>query len=88
VPEPDLSYLRQVRRGVVALDEVITKIDQAAEQLAALRNASDLPAEPDRVGSMSGCTALTCPTWATDRGPVFLLTSRCFRSCPLFVWWM
>ena len=49
VPEPDLSYLRQVRRGEVALDEVITQIDQAAEHLASLRDASDLPAEPDRV---------------------------------------
>ncbi len=49
VPEPDLSYLRQVRRGEVALDEVVTKIDEAAEQLTALRNSSDLPAEPDRV---------------------------------------
>jgi hypothetical protein len=48
VPEPDLSYLRQIRRGEVALDEVITQIDQAAEHLAALRDASDLPSEPDR----------------------------------------
>lgn len=30
------------------MDEVITKIDEAAEELAALRNSSDLPAEPDR----------------------------------------
>jgi hypothetical protein len=48
VPEPDRNYLRQVRRGEVALKEVIAQVDQAAEHLAALRDASDLPADPDR----------------------------------------
>jgi hypothetical protein len=48
MPEPDRNYLRQVRRGEVALKEVIAQVDQAAEHLAALRDASDLPAEPDR----------------------------------------
>jgi hypothetical protein len=48
MPEPDRNYLRQVRRGEVGLDEVIIQVDQAAEHLAALRDASDLPAEPDR----------------------------------------
>jgi uncharacterized protein len=48
VPEPDRIYLRRVRRGEVGLEEVIDRVDQAAEHLVALRDASDLPAEPDR----------------------------------------
>ncbi|MFZ1410673.1 MAG: nucleotidyltransferase domain-containing protein [Micropruina sp.] len=48
VPDPHGSYLRQVRRGEVALDEVVTQVDQAEQRLAALRDSSDLPAEPDR----------------------------------------
>ena len=48
VPEPDLGYLRQVRRGEVTLDEVLDRIDQAADHLTRLRESSDLPAEPDR----------------------------------------
>ena len=48
VPEPDRTYLRQVRRGEVPLAEVVARVDAAEAQLASLRNAPDLPAEPDR----------------------------------------
>lgn len=48
VPEPDLSYLRQVRRGEIPLDEVIERIDQSRDRLTRLRQDSDLPAQPDR----------------------------------------
>ena len=33
VPEPDLSYLRQIRRGEIGLDEVVDRIDRAAARL-------------------------------------------------------
>ena len=49
VPEPDLTYLRQVRRGEVPLDDVVARVGAAEARLAALRDAPDLPAEPDRV---------------------------------------
>jgi hypothetical protein len=48
VPEPHLSYLRQVRRGEITLDEVVTEVDAAENRLVALRNGSQLPDEPDR----------------------------------------
>lgn len=48
VPEPDLSYLRQVRRGEIPLGEVVDRIDQAADRLTRLRDATDLPAQPDK----------------------------------------
>ncbi len=48
VPEPELGYLRQVRRGEVPLAEVVDRVDLAESRLAALRDSSDLPPEPDR----------------------------------------
>jgi hypothetical protein len=48
VPEPDLGYLRQVRRGEVPLDDVVARIDEAEARLGVLRDSTALPAEPDR----------------------------------------
>jgi hypothetical protein len=48
VPEPDRSYLRAVRRGEVALDEVVAAVDRAERQLEALRDSSAVPEHPDR----------------------------------------
>lgn len=48
MPEPERGYLRQVRRGEVELAEVIAQIDLAEARLTSLRDASDLPAEPER----------------------------------------
>jgi hypothetical protein len=48
VPEPQRSYLRQVRRGEVELDEVVAGVDAAEARLVALRDGSELPDEPDQ----------------------------------------
>jgi uncharacterized protein len=48
VPEPDRTYLRAIRQGQVALAEVIDAITTAEADLARLRDASSVPAEPDR----------------------------------------
>lgn len=48
VPEPELTYLRSVRRGEVALDEVVAEVDDAERRLIALRDSSQIPDEPDR----------------------------------------
>ncbi len=48
VPEPHLSYLRQVRRGEVTLNEVVAEVDAAENRLLALRDGSQLPDHPDR----------------------------------------
>jgi hypothetical protein len=48
VPEPHLGYLRQVRRGEVALDEVVAAVDAAEARLLDLRDSSHVPDEPDR----------------------------------------
>ena len=48
VAEPDLSFLRSVRRGEVALDDAIAAIDDYEARLLALRSAADVPPEPDR----------------------------------------
>ncbi len=48
VPEPDRAYLRSIRRGEVALDEVVSAIAAAEDQLVALRASSSLPDQPDR----------------------------------------
>ena len=48
VREPELSYLRQVRRGEVDLAEVVARVDEAESRLIALRDSSTLPDEPDR----------------------------------------
>jgi hypothetical protein len=48
VPEPDLSYLRSVRRGDVGLAEVVGAVGEAEQRLEELRDSSDLPPQPDR----------------------------------------
>ncbi|GAA5113829.1 hypothetical protein GCM10023339_18660 [Alloalcanivorax gelatiniphagus] len=48
VPEPDLSFLRSVRRGDVGLGEVVAAVDAAERRLEQLRDGSDLPDQPDR----------------------------------------
>jgi uncharacterized protein len=48
VPEPHRSRLRAIRRGEVALDEVIRAVDQAEQSLERLRAGSELPDQPDR----------------------------------------
>ncbi|MBD3924323.1 nucleotidyltransferase domain-containing protein [Nocardioides cavernae] len=48
VPEPDLSFLRAVRRGEVGLDEVVAAVGDAERRLEDLRDSADLPPQPDR----------------------------------------
>ena len=48
VPEPDLSYLRAIRRGEVELSEVLAAVEKAEDRLTELRDASSVPDEPDR----------------------------------------
>jgi hypothetical protein len=48
VPEPDLSYLRAVRRGEVALAEVLGAVTSAEDRLTRLRDSAAIAAEPDR----------------------------------------
>jgi hypothetical protein len=48
VPQPQLGFLRAIRRGEIDLDEVVVAIDRAEQQLEDLRHGSDLPAQPDR----------------------------------------
>jgi hypothetical protein len=48
VPEPHLTYLRSVRRGEVELGHVLERIAAAERQLDELRDASVVPAQPDR----------------------------------------
>lgn len=48
VTEPDLSYLRSIRRGEVGLNEVIEAVATAETNLMQLRDSSSLPDQPDR----------------------------------------
>lgn len=48
IPEPDLGYLRSVRRGEVPLPDVTAAVDDAEQRLMSLRTGPDVPAEPDR----------------------------------------
>ena len=48
VPEPERAYLRAVRRGEIALEEVVAAVDDAQQRLVALRTSPSVPAEPDR----------------------------------------
>ena len=48
VPEPDLAYLRAVRRGEVPLGDVLASIDDAERRLIGLRESTAVPDEPDR----------------------------------------
>jgi uncharacterized protein len=47
VPEPHRQYLRSIRRGEVALPEVIAAIDAAEQELLSLRDSSAIPEQPD-----------------------------------------
>jgi uncharacterized protein len=47
VPEPARSYLRSVRRGEVALAEVLDAVSAAEARLTALRVSAAVPPEPD-----------------------------------------
>lgn len=49
VPEPQLSYLRAVRRGEIELAEVVEAVVKAERRLEALREGSTVPEQPDRV---------------------------------------
>jgi hypothetical protein len=48
VPEPDLGYLRAIRRGEVQLREVLGAIEAAESRLMSLRDSSTVQDEPDR----------------------------------------
>jgi hypothetical protein len=48
VPEPDRARLRAVRRGEVPLAEVVGAVTDVEQRLAALRDSSAVPPEPDR----------------------------------------
>ena len=48
VPEPDLAYLRAVRRGEVPLAEAQDAIRAAEAGLEALRDSPAVPDQPDR----------------------------------------
>jgi hypothetical protein len=48
VPEPDRAYLRAIRRGEVALAEVLDAIISAEASLEELKESSSVPSQPDR----------------------------------------
>ena len=48
VPEPDRAYLRSIRRGEVALAEVLAAIDAVQARLIGLHESSAVPEQPDR----------------------------------------
>jgi hypothetical protein len=48
IPEPDLSYLRSIRRGEVELDEVVAAVDTAERRLLELSVHTSAPDQPDR----------------------------------------
>ncbi len=48
VPEPDLGFLRAIRRGELALDEVVAAIGRAEQRLLDLHDDTTLPDQPDR----------------------------------------
>jgi uncharacterized protein len=48
VPEPHRTYLRAIRQGQIPLSEVIDAVTNAEADLVRLRDASSVPAEPDR----------------------------------------
>lgn len=47
VPEPDRTWLRAIRAGTVALEEVVTEIDAVTARLEALTAGGGLPDRPD-----------------------------------------
>ena len=59
VPEPDLSYLRSVRRGEVPLDEVLAAIADAEARLAACASPRRSPSSRTGPGWTAGCTPAT-----------------------------
>jgi hypothetical protein len=48
VPEPDLSYLRAIRRGEVELADVVRAVDRAEARLIELSESTSVPDQPDR----------------------------------------
>jgi uncharacterized protein len=48
VPEPHRSYLRSIRRGEVALADVIEAVGETEARLTELRGGSSIPEQPDR----------------------------------------
>ncbi|MDQ1540576.1 MAG: uncharacterized protein QOH29_1302, partial [Actinomycetota bacterium] len=48
VPEHDREYLRRIRRGEVAMAEVVAAIDDAEASLASLQGGTAVPNQPDR----------------------------------------
>lgn len=48
IPQPAREHLRAVRRGEVALADVLAEVDDLAARLADLATSSPLPDQPDR----------------------------------------
>lgn len=48
VPEPERAFLREVRSGAVALDEVVGRLEELTQRLDRLVAASELPSKGDR----------------------------------------
>lgn len=48
MPEPDRGYLRAIRRGEVALADVVAEVERAEQQLETLRASDAVPEHPDR----------------------------------------
>lgn len=66
VPTADGERLRAVRRGEVPLAEVIEEIEDYEARVRALRTASSVPAEPDRVWVDRWLHRAHVAYWAAD----------------------
>jgi len=66
VPEPSRGYLRAIRRGDVALDDVVASIEEAERRLSSRQLGSGLPDEPDLAWVDAWLHRSYLHSWATS----------------------
>src|SRR5690606_31500496 len=67
IPEPDRTWLRELRHGKHTKQEALDRADDLLNQLNILAQTADLPAQPDRAGIDRWLTD-TYQAWWEQRG--------------------
>jgi predicted nucleotidyltransferase len=66
-PEPERSWLMKVRRGEIALEEVLARAQDLEQQIRTLIDGSSLPPQADRPRIEAWMTRVYLEAWSAER---------------------
>ena len=81
IAEPDRSSLRAVRTGVIPLDDVLRRLDDAAVRQRTLTDAGDLPDDGNR-DEVDRFLVRACQRSCNDRGAARFRARWRLPDCP------